>query len=101
MKEEFKQPWIDALRSGKYAQVKGALKTDQGYCCLGVLQEINGRMTDKQCSNGSYCSVTRKAGVLTAQDFEFFGTFDTLAAMGMNDIGCSFKDIADWIEANV
>lgn len=28
--------WIKALRSGKFKQGKGALQTEQGYCCLGV-----------------------------------------------------------------
>ena len=47
MNKEFKQPWIDALRSGEYQQGLQCLKDSGGnYCCLGVLQEINGRMTD-------------------------------------------------------
>lgn len=29
--------WIDALKSGDYDQVEGALQKDDGYCCLGVL----------------------------------------------------------------
>ena len=32
--------WIEALRSGKYAQGKGALQTEDGYCCLGVACEV-------------------------------------------------------------
>lgn len=35
--EEFiRNTWIPALRSGEYKQVKGALHTTDGYCCLGV-----------------------------------------------------------------
>lgn len=31
------QKVVDALRSGKYPQAKGHLRTEQGYCCLGVM----------------------------------------------------------------
>lgn len=33
--------WLQALKSGKYTQVQVALKTDLGYCCLGVLAELH------------------------------------------------------------
>lgn len=47
--------WIKALRSGKFLQATGGLtgtvETDddlykEGYCCLGVLSKIQGRLTD-------------------------------------------------------
>ena len=40
MKLEIKTRWVQALRSGKYQQSQEALKTDTGYCCLGVLCDI-------------------------------------------------------------
>lgn len=33
---EFKQRWLEALRSGRYTPAGGLLRTDKGYCCLGV-----------------------------------------------------------------
>ena len=35
-----KTQWISALRSGKYKQARGQLKTSKGYCCLGVLCDL-------------------------------------------------------------
>lgn len=32
----FIRRWIRALRSGKYPQAMGYLRTEAGYCCLGV-----------------------------------------------------------------
>ena len=32
--------WIAALRSGKYAQGYGALRVRDGYCCLGVAEDL-------------------------------------------------------------
>jgi hypothetical protein len=34
--------WINALRSGEYAQTRKALRDDKGYCCLGVLCDLTG-----------------------------------------------------------
>ena len=44
MTPEMKQQWVEALRSGRYAQAKKNLRirTSEGdsYCCLGVLCEV-------------------------------------------------------------
>jgi hypothetical protein len=32
--------WIEALKSGKYIQVKGALRVPEGFCCLGVACDL-------------------------------------------------------------
>lgn len=48
MDPEVKARWIEALRSGKYKQGKGALRTGECNCCLGVLAEINGVPSDVQ-----------------------------------------------------
>lgn len=40
MNEDVKKLWTDALDSGKYKQGQGNLRTDNEYCCLGVLCEL-------------------------------------------------------------
>jgi len=41
MNQEIKELWIKALRSGKYKQTTGKLKSiESAYCCLGVLCDI-------------------------------------------------------------
>lgn len=40
MKEDIKNKWVAALRSGEYNQTDGVLKNANGHCCLGVLCEI-------------------------------------------------------------
>jgi len=41
MNKRIKTKWIKALRSGKYKQGTGRLKTnDGGFCCLGVLSDL-------------------------------------------------------------
>lgn len=48
MKEHIKDIWVEALRSGKYNQGKGFLKTDNGFCCLGVLCDIYAKTQKKR-----------------------------------------------------
>jgi hypothetical protein len=45
MKEDIKQKWITALESGEYKQGKDRLKSNKGFCCLGVLCDIHSEMT--------------------------------------------------------
>lgn len=43
MNPEIKAKWIEALRSGNYAQTRdGVLYDGEGYCCLGVLCDVVG-----------------------------------------------------------
>lgn len=37
---EVRQKWMDALKSGKYAQGKDALRDGDTFCCLGVLCDL-------------------------------------------------------------
>lgn len=32
--------WLEALRSGKYSQTRRSLRTDHGFCCLGVACDV-------------------------------------------------------------
>jgi hypothetical protein len=35
-----KKVWVDALLSGKYPQGQNLLRSEQGYCCLGVACDL-------------------------------------------------------------
>ncbi len=37
-----RERWVNELKSGDYDQDQSYLKTDDGYCCLGVLCDIEG-----------------------------------------------------------
>jgi hypothetical protein len=118
MDTELKTKWVKALRSGKYESCQARLVSPGGdaFCCLGVLADVQGcvwkdaphsylalapimprgRKTWNCAGNGSgdgeYLKPERAGGLaLTAQVY--------LAKM--NDEGKSFKQIADWIEANL
>jgi len=40
MDPEWKEKWVEALRSGKYTQTNKALRDNKGMCCLGVLCDV-------------------------------------------------------------
>jgi hypothetical protein len=39
---EARAAWLTALRSGDYARATGALRVGDGYCCLGVAEDVRG-----------------------------------------------------------
>ena len=110
MKRCFRQPWLDALRSGKFEQGEGKLRTKENkYCCLGVLYEVTGvewAMTEyfssyavKNCQAAKSYDGYNCAGL--GDDKRQFGiTKDQeIRLWQLNDCEkLSFPQIADWIE---
>lgn len=106
MKEEIKDKWVAALRSGKYVQTRDRLKDyDNGFCCLGVLCDISG-VSEWKVGVDSYVylnkdgtlplSVMEWAG-LRSPDGEVSGQeHDSLAEI--NDAGNTFETISQIIE---
>ena len=45
MNPEIKEMWAKALESGDYKQGEGALRVDDGFCCLGVLCDLHAKAT--------------------------------------------------------
>lgn len=117
MNQEIKQKWVVALRSGEYEQGKGSLKTDNKFCCLGVLCDLHAKETGGQWNVSS-----KLAGKLVAKSY-LESSFDlpgkvskwaelSLANPGINNsgksliylndyLGYSFDQIADIIEENL
>ncbi len=108
MKQKYKQPWIDALRSGKYKQGQYRLyNEDQDtYCCLGVLCKINNlesyknesdletyfRFNIRSSSVGLPVLFSKKINITPMQEAKL---------TSMNDSYISFEEIANWIEQNL
>lgn len=45
MKEDIKNRWVDALKSGEYTQTLRVLHDKDGFCCLGLLSELHRQET--------------------------------------------------------
>lgn len=116
MKKAIADKWIKALKSGKYKQGVYALKSEDNYCCLGVLCDIAikedpslGRWQsgafftkDNAFIGGLPPAVMRWSGVkndggVIPKKVSTHFNLETLA--GLNDSGkYSFKDIAKVIK---
>lgn len=106
-----REKWAEALESGKYAQTKGRLHDDNGYCCLGVacdlyakeqnlrwarigvdVYDFDGKIGLLPDSVASWLGVTSTSG-----DFQEDGSYESLA--GKNDQDATFAEIAAIIRA--
>lgn len=117
MKEEIKDKWLQALRSGSYSQAKYALHTEGGeFCCLGVLcdlavkegvipspepQKVSGYWKYNRDTKNLPLEVMKWAGVRhPAGEFvQVEGSKRKEALVSLNDfLGKSFSQIANIIE---
>lgn len=107
--------WLEALRSGRYAQGRLSLCESDKYCCLGVLCRLQGRLNfldgkwreeGKETSGLSYENPVYKN--LDALGRFPEGVFVRLSdseirkeveLAGCNDSGLTFDDISNIIEA--
>ena len=80
MDRKLKAKWVVALRSGEYKQARGMLKSDDAYCCLGVLSKQLGLLEEDGYALGS--------------DY-YLRTVFYLDLARMNDNGYTFQQIAD------
>lgn len=104
MRKDIADQWIAALRSGKYQQGHGALRSGDKFCCLGVLCDILGTPITRVAPSGVYNyeghnnylppQARNQAGMQT--DNGRIPRKDALA--NLNDDGKSFAEIADFIE---
>lgn len=114
MKEKIKQKWVEALKSKKYKQSQDALRTPQGFCCLGVLcdlyieaKKLKGwRKVDR--SHFSFGPNVTLSGYLPDTVMKWAGlpSNDPKIIQGrhqdpisvLNDRGITFKELAKLIE---
>ena len=106
----------DALRSGDYIQGTDRLRTEKGYCCLGVACDVYRKSHDHNATwelNGAVYEFLDKIDVLPKEVMEWFGfetdvgDYGTIDKNGphvyslaeLNDFdNMAFRDIADIIE---
>lgn len=119
MKKEIRDKWCDALRSGKFEQGQGCLRTrDDQYCCLGVLYTVTGAKWER----GSYEDTlgVRNIHIYNQDDYRYSQFNNTDLGDDKKEFGISsdqegelmdmndnkenlypFPVIADWIEQNI
>lgn len=104
-----KARWVEALRSGKYTQTTGTLRSRDGHCCIGVLAEVAGwdwSLGDIVNGENYFDGADDDGASLCAMTGLPKDEIPTLARMndGRRDLALrrhSFAEIADYIEANL
>lgn len=105
-KERIKK-WVDALRSGKYKQARGALRENVGegeytYCCLGVATDIYEKETGNEIEwkNKEYLplEVMDWYGLEANNPELTVDSYDYPASELNDELFWSFRDIADAVE---
>lgn len=100
-----KERWIEALRSGKYAQGQGALRkvARNEYCCLGVLCDLcdPSRWTDTNSVDVYWYDGVSNLPPQKVQHAVGMDQLVTDKLAVMNDGGATFDQIANYIEKNL
>ena len=81
MKKAIATKWIKAMRSKKYKQATGALKRENGYCCLGVLCDIS-KQGEWEEDDGALCYKPREG---SSNDDLLPGAVQRWAGMGSDN----------------
>lgn len=103
MKRKDAMRWIKALRSGEYKQGTSLLKSKEGFCCLGVLCEINPKL------ELNYDFEIRQLNKFELPGYKKIGLETSIGRLGpfspeskylaaLNDSGYTFDEIADVIQ---
>jgi hypothetical protein len=105
VRHEIRDQWVEALRSGRYAQGTGQLHKDDRYCCLGVLCELAAEagVVEKEAIYHDY-SYDGVFAFLPDNVVQWAGLSDLDPKVGdtylshLNDLGTPFPVIAQVIE---
>lgn len=115
MNTQIKQQWVTALRSGEYTQARRNLKTEQGFCCLGVLCDLYAEETGTKWE----VHTTEDDEPFTHYTFDNYSSYlpefvEKWAGLAMpnphvgesslaqlNDSGSTFEEIAQLIDENL
>jgi len=102
MNKNIKKQWLKALRSGKYRQTRGKLKSQDGsMCCLGVLCDIQKVEWER---SGVHYFIYGRNDVPPKSLLAGIADYGPLTQMNDGLAGMrqhSFSEIADYIEEHL
>lgn len=108
MNATVKKKWLEALRSGKYDQIRGILRCGNAFCCLGVLCDIHSKETGKEWRKEKHYSYFYYETNLPLEVCKWAGipsnnpTVDDYTLAYRNDtLQQSFNEIAEVIETHL
>lgn len=104
MDAETKAKWIEGLRSGRYKQGKGLLRSlGNEFCCMGVLYDVLGLPWKEDPAVSCYIAGDSSQAYLPMQLRDQLGISGSVESdlAANNDHGDTFEVIADKIESTL
>jgi len=115
MNSKIKEKWLNALRSGEYNQQQNYLKTDEGFCCLGVLCDLYAKENNvdwKKDKDFDEYTMFGYVGKLPEHVVKWAGlnnqspevkddNGNCVFLINLNDTGSTFREIAGLIEKSL
>lgn len=91
---------IKALRSGEYTQIKGTYKDGDCYCVLGVASDLAIRNGCNELNwQGDELHGKRLLSTIVGW-YGFKSSYSLNVLANLNDKGCTFIELADYIEGS-
>jgi hypothetical protein len=104
----FKAKWVAALLSGEYQQTSATLRSETGFCCLGVACDVSGAGTWEPIDNGTQhrynlADDSRVSFVpqALADKIGLRGETQHVLSIMNDSSGASFAEIAQYIQDNL
>ena len=92
------EAWAKELESGNYAQGVGSLCTNGCYCCLGVLADMRGELTERNTFKRSHDEGHHGLLANTIRDqYYYLSQREQQRLACLNDGGRTFSGIARYI----
>ena len=91
------EAWAKELESGNYAQGVGSLCTNGCYCCLGVLADMRGELTERNTFRRSRQSNYGLLASELSNLYYYLPGYRQGYLASLNDKGRTFSEIAQYI----
>lgn len=107
MKKDKLDKWLNALRSGAFKNIAGALRNNEGYCAMGILCEISGLSNwepQKDCTRLKYLGqdkyLPKEVAEWAGMSPEEISSVTAFLIAYNDQVRVSFYDVANLLEDN-
>ncbi|QGT54330.1 hypothetical protein b3_0086 [Synechococcus phage B3] len=100
MKQEIKERWVAALRSGEYRQTRSTLRDETGFCCLGVLTDLYLKENDEEWVLINTHYSFDDENLLLPQQVQEWAEIDTDPHLSLNKASTAIRIVLEGYQSN-
>jgi hypothetical protein len=101
MKQEIKEKWVAALRSGEYRQTRSTLRDETGFCCLGVLTDLYLKENDEEWVLINTHYSFDDENLLLPQQVQEWAEIDTDPRLSLNEASSAIRIALESYQSNI